>query len=143
MKFLRTLWLCVAAMSILMTGCSSPGSIGKGIYNDVLKMYENNEIKNKLTKKYFWDKSKNFTEVNFFFLDPETKKEHLYYLYICKNTGSQKEAIEKAQDQVKYYKSYNRNNETYSKDTIVISIPKKTTKNLDVKVYELFMSVVK
>lgn len=142
MKFLRVFVVSVAVMSFFAVGCSSPGRIAKGVYDRVLEMYDNNELHNKLTHKYYWDKSKNFSETNMFFVDPQTNREHKYYLFIIKNTGSQKDAIEKAKERVQYYASYDRENETHRKETIVISIPKRTTKNLDVKVYDAFMSVV-
>lgn len=142
MKYLRVFAVSVAVMSIFTIGCSSPGRIAKGVYDRVLEMYDNNELHNTLTQKYYWDESENFSETNMFFVDPRTNRQHQYYLFIIKNTGSQKDAIEEAKRKEKYYTEYNRENETHRKDTIVISIPKRTTKNLDVKVYDAFMSVV-
>lgn len=149
MKISRLIFFIAVAFVLFMTGCKSEGWQAREAYDKVLKMYDKEEIKEKMTSKDYYDSYKTiFGETidthfctKFRFGSTDAQK---YMIYVYKKKDDSRNTREEIEKEINRRKK----NETSSKsdiiikDNILVVVPKKDHPKLEQKVYDLFMSYV-
>ncbi len=149
MKITKLIFFTALAVVLLMTGCKREGWQAKDAYKKVLKMYEKEEIKEKMGSKDYYDSYKTiFGETidthyctKFSFGTTDVQK---YKVYVYKKKGNSrtaKEEVEKELNKIKNREVSGRT-DVFIKDNVLVVVPKKDNPKLEQKVYDLFMSYV-
>lgn len=149
MKITRLIFFTAVAVVFFMTGCKSEGWQAKEAYSKVLKMYDKEDIKEKMSSKDYYDSYKTiFGETidshyctKFRFGSTDVQK-YMIYVYKKKDDSrGTKEEIEKELNRIKNREASSRT-DIIIKDNILVVVPKKDNPKLEQKVYDLFMSYV-
>ena len=150
MKITRLIFFTTVAVVFLMTGCKSEGWQAKEAYDKVLKMYDKEQIKEKMTSKDYYDSYKTlFGETidthfctKFSFGSTDAQKYKIYVFKKKDDSRGTREDIEKELNRIKNRETSGKT-DIFIKDNILVVVPKNDNPKLEQKVYDLFMSYVK
>lgn len=138
MKYLNFLMLTTAVMCFVVTGCKSKGNETDEICSKIKEMYQNGEIKSKLTySDCDYNTVIKANQAVFLFSDNE------YRMYVFDDSGNDRISKDKIEEDIRLLNLYLGKDQIFRKGLMLVQLPKKNAKGIEPKVYDLFMSYVK